>query len=164
MPAIARELQVDAIIEGSVVRASDTVRITAKLIRGATGEIIWAQSFERDLRDVLALQREVARTIISKVDITLTPQEQARLASARPVDPEVHRQVLLGRHHAAKATEEGLRKAIQYFEAAIAKDPANALAHAGLAEAYTALSGFYIAPARSDAEGEAGRRNRAPAG
>ena len=122
------------------------VRITAKLIRGVTGEIIWAQSFERDLRDVLALQSEVARTITSKVDITLTPQEQARLASARPVDPEVHRQVLLGRHHAAKATEEGLRKAVQYFDVAIAKDPANALAHAGLAEAYTELSGFYVDP------------------
>ena len=146
MPTIARELQVDAIIEGSVVRAGDKVRITAKLIRGTTGEIIWAQSFERDLRDVLALQSEVARTITSEVDITLTPQEQARLASARPVDPEVHRQVLLGRHHAAKATEEGLRKAVQYFDAAIAKDPANALAHAGLAEAYTGLSGFYLDP------------------
>ena len=83
--------------------------------RGATGEVIWAQSFERDLRDVLALQSEVARAITSKVDITLTPQEQARLASARPVDPEVHRQVLLGRHHAAKATEEGLRKGHSVF-------------------------------------------------
>ena len=83
---------------------------------------------------------------VSKVDITQTPQEQARLASARPVDPEVHRQVLLGRHHAAKATEEGLRKAIEYFDGAIAKDPANAFAHAGLAEAYTELSGFYLDP------------------
>jgi len=146
VPTIARELQVDAIIEGSVVQASDQVRITAKLIRGVTGEIIWAQSFTRDQRDVLALQREVARTITSKVDITLTPQEQARLASARPVDPEVHRQVLLGRHHAAKATEEGLRRAIQYFDAGIAKDPANALAHASLAEAYMGLSGFYVDP------------------
>ena len=145
-PAVARELRVDAIIEGSVVRANDKVRITAKLIRGVTGEIIWAQSFERDLRDVLVLQREVARAITAKVDITLTPQEQARLASARTVDPEIYRQVLLGRHHAAKATDEGLRKAIQYFDVAIAKDPASALAHAGLAEAYTALSGFYIDP------------------
>jgi len=146
VPTIARELQVDAIIEGSVVQAGDQVRITAKLIRGVTGEIIWAQSFERDLRDVLTLQREVARTISSKVDIALTPQEQARLASARPVDPEVHRQVLLGRHHAAKATEEGLRKAIQYFDVGIATDPANALAHASLAEAYMGLSGFYVDP------------------
>ena len=95
---------------------------------------------------MLALQREVARTITSEVDITLTPQEQARLASARPVNPEVHLQVLLGRYHVAKATEEGLRKAIQYFDAAIAEDPANAMAHAGLAEAYAALSGFYVHP------------------
>ena len=146
VPTIARELQVDAIIEGSVVQASDAVRITAKLIRGVTGEIIWAQSFERNLRDVLALQREVARTITSKVDIALTPQEQARLATARPVDPEVHRQVLLGRHHAAKATEEGLRTAIQYYNVAIAKDPAYALSHAGLAEAYMGLAGFYVDP------------------
>jgi len=146
VPTIARELQVDAIVEGSVVQAGNQVRITAKLIRGITGEIIWTQSFKRDLRDVLALQREVARTITSKAGITLTLQEQAHLASARPIDPEVHRQVLLGRHHAAKATEEGLRKGIQYFDDGISKDPANALAHAGLAEAYMGLSGFYVAP------------------
>ena len=146
VPTIARELGVDAIIEGSVVRAGDTARITAKLIRGTSGEIIWAESYERDLREVLALQRELARTIISKVDITLTPQDQARLASARPVNPEVHLQVLLGRYHVAKATEDGVRKAIQYFGTAIAGDPASAMAHAGLAEAYAALSGFYVHP------------------
>ena len=143
---IASELGVDAIIEGTVVRAGDTVRTTAKLIRGVSGEIIWTGSYERDLSEVLALQRELARTIIRAVDITLTPQDQARLASARPVNPEVHLQVLLGRYHAAKATQEGVRKAIQYFSTAIAGDPANALAHAGLAEAYAALSGFYAHP------------------
>jgi serine/threonine-protein kinase len=146
VPAIVRELGVDAIIEGSVARAGDQVRITAKLIRGVTGDIIWARSYERNLRDVLALQSEVARTITGEVGITLTPQEQARLASAPPVDPEVHLQVLLGRYHVAKATEEGLRKAIEYFDAAIARDPANAMAHAGLAEAYAGLSGFYVHP------------------
>jgi serine/threonine-protein kinase len=146
VPTIARELGVDAIIEGSVVRAGGTVRITAKLIRGASGEIIWAESYERDLREVLALQRELARTIISEVDITLTSQDQARMASARPVNPEVHLQVLLGRYHVAKANEESVRKAIQYFGTAIAADPANAMAHAGLAEAYAAASGFYVHP------------------
>jgi len=146
IPVIARELQVDAIIEGSVVGGRGQVRITAKLISGATGAIIWAQSFERDVRDVLVLQREVARALTSKVDVTLTPQEQARLASARRVDPDVQRQVLLGRHHTAKATEDGLRKAVQYFNAAIAKDPSSAPAHAGLAQAYTELAGFYVDP------------------
>jgi hypothetical protein len=102
------------------VHEGEKVRITAKLIRGAGGEIIWAQSYERDLRDVLALQNEVARAIASEVDITLSPQEEARMAGARRVDPEVHLQVLLGRHHAARATEEGFRKALQYFDAAIA--------------------------------------------
>ena len=146
VPTIARELGVDAIVEGSVVRAGDTARITVKLIRGASGEIIWAESSERDLRDVMTLQRELARTIISKVGISLTPQDQERLASARPVNPEVHLQVLLGRYHVAKATEDGVRKAIQYFGTAITVDPASAMAHAGLAEAYTALSGFYVHP------------------
>ena len=146
VPVIARELQVDAIIEGSVARAGGKVQITTTLIRGATGAVIWAQKFERDAGDVLTLQREVVETITSKVDITLTPLQQTRIASARPIDPERDFEVLLGRHHAAKATEEGLRKAVQYFDAAIAKDPANAWAHAGLAEAYTGLAGFYMDP------------------
>jgi eukaryotic-like serine/threonine-protein kinase len=145
-PVIAQELGVDAIIEASLVRGPDQVRITAKLIRGATGDVIWTQSFDSELRDAQALPNEVARTITRKVNITPTPQEQARLASARPVDPDVHRQVLLGRHHAARGSEEGLKKAVEYFDAAIVKDPANAFAHAGLAEAYTELSGFYLDP------------------
>ena len=164
VPTIARELGVDAIIEGSVVRAGDTVRITAKLIRGASGEIIWAESYERDLREVLALQRELARTIISEVDITLTPQDQARLASARPVNPEVHLQVLLGRYHVAKATEEGVRKAIQYFGTAIAGDPANAHGPCRSGRSLRGVVGFLRAPARNHAESEAGRRNRASPG
>jgi tetratricopeptide (TPR) repeat protein len=146
VPTIVRELGVDAVIEGSVVRDDDRVRITATLIRGATGDILWTQSYERGLRDVLVLQREVARTVSNEVGVTLSPQEEAGLASVRAVDPEVHQQVLLGRYQAAKGTEEGLLKAIQYFEVAIAKDPANALAHAGVAEAYAALNGFYMDP------------------
>jgi serine/threonine-protein kinase len=141
---IARELQVDAIVEGSVVRGSEKIRIAAKLIRGATGEVIWAQRFERALGDAVALQNELARTITSYVDTTL--QQRAGLLSDRPVDPEVHRQVLLGRHHAAKTTEEGLRTAVQHFNVAIAKDPGMALAHAGLAQAYTELAGYYMDP------------------
>ncbi len=97
------------------------------------------------MRDLLALQGRVARTISGEVGITLTPQEEARLA-ARAIDPEMHLQVMLGRHHLAKANEEGLRRAVQYFEAAITSDQENALAHAGLAEAYSALNGFYMDP------------------
>ena len=146
LATIAQELRVDAMIEGSVLRSGNAVRITVKLIRADTAEVIWAQSYERATRDLLALQENVARAISSEVGITLTPQERERLASARPVDPDVHFQILLGRHHAAKATEEGLRKAVQYFDTAIAKDPMNAMAHAGLADAYTGLNGFYMDP------------------
>jgi TolB-like protein/tetratricopeptide (TPR) repeat protein len=144
---IARELNVDAVIEGSVVRVGDSVRITAKLIRAATEDTLWARSYERDLRDVLGLQKEVARSIASEVDITLTPHEQTRLAGARPVDPEVHRLVLLGRFHLNNnLTEESLKKALEYFEAAIAKDPGYAAAHVGVAEAYTNLASWFIPP------------------
>ena len=146
VPMIAKELNIDAIIEGTVVEAGGVARITAKLIRGSTGEILWAQSFERDLSDVLALQSDVARTIARRVGLTLTDQEKARSGNASRVDPAVQRQVLLARHHAAKGTEEGLRKAVDFFKAAIAGDPAHAAAHAGLAEAYTELAGFYIDP------------------
>jgi serine/threonine-protein kinase len=146
IPTIARELGVDGIIEGSIVRSTDKARITAKLIDGSSGAVLWVQAFERDLRDVLALQREVARALASKVDISLTPPEQARLARAPSVDPEVHRLVLLGRHHTARATEEDLRKAVQSFDLAIARDASNAMAHAGLAEAYMGLSGYYVPP------------------
>jgi serine/threonine protein kinase/TolB-like protein/tetratricopeptide (TPR) repeat protein len=146
VPMIAKELNIDAIIEGTVAEAGGVVRITAKLIRGSTGEILWAQNFERDLSDVLALQSDVARSIAGKVGLTLTDQEKARSGNASRVDPAVQRQVLLARHHAAKGTEEGLRKAVDFFKAAIAGDPAHAAAHAGLAEAYTELAGFYIDP------------------
>jgi len=148
-PVIAQELQVDAIIEASVVRERDQARITAKLIRGATGDVMWAESYERNLRDVLALQSEIARAVTSQVNITLTPQDQARLGSARQVDPQVHREVMLGRHHAARATEDGLRRGIEHFDRAISLDPVNARAHAGLAEAYTSLSSFYVHPQES---------------
>ena len=148
VPVIARELRVDAIIEGTVLEADSRLRITAKLISGVTGEIIWSRGFERDFRDVLALQREVARSITSSVGRTVTGQHPAP-ASVRAIDPAVHRQVLLGRHHAAKGTEEGLSKAVEFFNAAIARDPANAYAHAGLAETYTELSGYYMDPRRA---------------
>jgi tetratricopeptide (TPR) repeat protein len=107
---------------------------------------MWAQSFERPRRHVLALQSAVAQAVTSTVHVASTAREQARLASAPAVDPEVHRAVLLGRHHTDKGTEEGFRRAVQHFETAIAREPDNALAHAGLAEAYTELSGFYVDP------------------
>ena len=136
---IARELNVDGFVEGSVMRAGDRVRITAQLIHAATDHHIWAKSYDRDLSDVLALQSEVARAIADEVQAKLTPQERARLARSRPVNPAAHEAYLKGRYYWARATEEGVRASIQYFEEAIAKDPRYAPAHAGLSDAYNQL-------------------------
>ena len=144
---IARELKVDGIVEGSVVRVGDKVRITAKLVRATRNEEnLWAQSYERDLHDVLALQGEVARAIAAEIDISLTPQEEARLATARRIDPGAHQLFLLGRHHFNRGIEEGLRKAVSYFEQAIGRDSAYAEAYAGLAETYNTLASNYDRP------------------
>jgi serine/threonine-protein kinase len=140
LPEIARELNVDGLVEGSVMRAGDRVRITAQLIHAATDQHIWAKSYERDLSDVLALQSEVARAIAEEVQAKLTPQERARLARAGRVNPAAHEAYLKGRYYWARATEEAVRKSIEYFEEAIAKDPRYALAHAGLADAYNQLA------------------------
>ena len=139
LPEIARELNVDGLVEGSVLRAGDRVRITAQLIHAATDLHIWAKSYERDLSDVLALQSEVARAIAEEVQAKLTPQERARLARTRPVNPAAHEAYLKGRYYWARATEESVRKSIEYFEEAVRKDSSYALAHAGLSEAYNQL-------------------------
>ena len=140
LPEIARELNVDAVVEGAVLRSGDRVRITAQLVQAASERHLWAESYDRDLRDVLALQDEVARNIANEIKIKLTPQEQARLASGRPVDPEAHEAYLRGRYEWNKWTEEGLKKSAEYFEQAIQKDPAYAQAWAGLSDTYQFLS------------------------
>ena len=144
--AMVRELNVDAFVEGSIARSGEKVRITAKLISAATEDTLWAQSYERDLRDILAVQSAVARSIASEVGVTLTSQEQARLARARVVDPDAHQQFLLGLFHLNKGTEEGMKKAIEHFDLSIAKDPGNAPAFVGKAEAYVTLGTWFMAP------------------
>jgi serine/threonine protein kinase/Flp pilus assembly protein TadD len=142
LPQIARELGVDGIVEGSVLRVGDRVRITAQLIQAEQERHLWAESYERDLRDVLALQGEVARAIAGEIKVRLTPQEQTRLASARPVNPDAHEAYLKARYYWNLRTEEGLKKGIEYFQQAIEKDPGYALAYAGLADSYSVL-GFW---------------------
>jgi serine/threonine protein kinase/tetratricopeptide (TPR) repeat protein len=136
LPQIARELNVDAVIEGSVLRSAGRVRITAQLIHGATDKHLWAKSYERDLRDVLALQGEVASTIANEIRIAVTPQERARLTSAPPVIPAAYEAYLKGRYHLNEGTEHDSRKARQYFEQAAQIDPNYASAYAGLADYY----------------------------
>ncbi len=147
LPEVARALHVDAVVEGSVLRSGERVRITAQLIQARTDRHLWAKTYERDLRDVLALQSEVASAIAQEVKVKLTPQEQVRMASSRPVDREAYEAYLKGSYFWNKRTPEGLTKATEFFQQAIEKDPGYALAYAGLAESYFALS-FYgdVAP------------------
>jgi TolB-like protein/Tfp pilus assembly protein PilF len=140
---IARALKVAAVVEGSVMRSEDRVRITARLIQAATGKLLWSESYERSLRDVLALQSEVALAIAKEVQVSLTPQERARLGGPRPVDPEAHAAYLRGRFEWNRSTGEGFRNAISHFEHAIEIDTQFAPAYAGLADAYAQLSSSY---------------------
>jgi len=146
VPEIGRELNVDAVLEGSVQRSGQRVRITAQLVGARTDQHIWAKSYERDLKDVLSLQSEVAEAVAREVQAAVTPQEQARLASARPVDPQVHELYLRGRQHVNMGVEKELREGIRLFEQALAKDPHDARSWAGLADAWTGLSDFYLPP------------------
>ncbi len=148
MPQIARELGVDGLIEGSVVREGDQVRVTVQLIHGPTDKHLWAESYQREMRGILALQSEVARAIASEIRIAVTPPEQARLTSARPVNSEAHEAYLKGRYHWNKRTREGFEKGIEYFEQAIEKDPNYALAYAGLADSYINLGAWGHVPPR----------------
>ena len=141
---IAQALGVDGVIEGSVFRAGDRVRITAQLIHAATDRHLWAESYERDLSDVMALQGEVSRAIAGEVKAALTPQEQARLANTRPVNPDAHEAYLKGRYYWNLRTEEGLKKSIEYFQQAIEKDPSYALAYAGLAGSYGVMATWNV--------------------
>jgi TolB-like protein/DNA-binding winged helix-turn-helix (wHTH) protein/Flp pilus assembly protein TadD len=137
---IARDLNVDGVVEGTVSRSGDRVRITAQLIRVKPEKHLWAETYERDLRDVLALQQDVARDIAREIRIKLTPQEQAHLPSTRPVNPEAQEAYLRGVYFWNKRTEPDLEKSIEYFNLALRKDPSYALSYAGLANSYNMLA------------------------
>jgi len=135
LPEIGKQLHVDAIVEGSVMRSNDRVRITARLVQASNGDLLWAQSYDRNLKDVLGLQEDVARAVASEVRVTLTPDEQARLATAQAVNPKAHDDYLEG-SYLDKGTSSQQRKALEYFEDAIRIDPNYAAAYAGLADYY----------------------------
>lgn len=134
---IAGDLQVDALVEGTVARSGDRVRITANLIQASPEKHLWADSFERDLRDVLAMQDDVSRAIANGIRVRLTRQEQARLASGRPVNPQAYEAYLEGRYFWEKLWPLGGQKAGEYFGLAIEKDPTWALPYSGLADSYS---------------------------
>ena len=148
LPEIAKELNVDAVVEGSVLRSGDRVRITARLVDAPTDHNLWGETYERDIADILSLQREVARAITLGVRVTVTPQEQARLEKPGRVDPRAYEAYLRGRFAWQTMTTDGLRKGIESMKAAIAIDPTYARAYEGLAYCWWILgsAGFEVAP------------------
>jgi TolB-like protein/tetratricopeptide (TPR) repeat protein len=151
---IARELNVDAVLEGTVIRSGERVRVTVHLNRASPAGQLWASAYDRSVRDILDLQNEIARTVTDEIQVKLTPQEHARLASPRPVNPEAYTAYLRGRTVLAggvgslsklagkrqyQYTDQDVQTAIAYFKSAIDKDPAYAQAYAGLADAYIHL-------------------------
>ena len=139
IPEIARELGVDAVVEGSVMKEGDRIRVTAQLIRGTTDTHFWSETFDRQMSDALTLQSELAQSIAEKVEVTVTGQEHQRLSAARPVAPEVYESYLKGRFALRQGNREGLQQSIPYFEGALNRDKTFAPAFLGLAEAYTGL-------------------------
>ncbi len=156
MPQISRELEVDGVIEGSVAREGDQVRITVQLIHGPTDKHLWAESYQRELHGILALQSEVAQAIAREVKIAVTPAEAKRLAHTRPVNPAAYEAYVLGRHHWNQRTMHGYKQAVEAFRKAIEQDPGYAPAYAGLADTYMSWAeqgGLPQKEARSLAEG-----------
>ena len=136
---IALELGVDAVVAGSVQREANQVRITAQLIDAATDRNLWANTFQRELKGVLELQSEVARSIAETIAVQVSPGEEARLATTRDVDPATYEAYLRGMHHLKKGSREGFEKGMEYLHEAVDIDPADPLAHAGLATGYVTL-------------------------
>jgi len=145
LPQIARELNVDAVVEGTVLRSGDQVRITAQLIEASTDKHIWSQSYEGELRDTLALQNRVASAIADQIRINLTPREQAALKNVKVVNPDAYESYLKGRYFWNKRTADGLKVALAYFKQAIEEDPKYAQAYSGLADTYALLGDWQYA-------------------
>jgi TolB-like protein len=139
LPEIGRELRAANIVEGSVFRSGDRVRITVQLIDALTDEHLWAENYERDLKNVLSLQSEVALAIAERIRVKLTPDEELRLTSARQVNPETYRAYLRGIYYLNQFTPEGFAKGIAYLHEAVEKDPGDPLAYAALARGYSLI-------------------------
>jgi TolB-like protein/Tfp pilus assembly protein PilF len=158
---IARDLNVDGVVEGTVLRAGNRVRITAELVQVSTDRQIWAESYESPGGDILTLQGQVASAIVNQISVQVTPEDQKRLAgSPLPVNPEAYEDYLKGRYYWNKRSDEGISKAIEYFESATKKDPDYALGYAGLADCYSVVGSTIVG---TMAPAEAGQKAKAAA-
>jgi adenylate cyclase len=143
---IGKELGADALIEGTVVRSRNSVRITVQLINPSTDQHLWAEEYQRDVQDVLALQAEVAKAITTEVQVKLTPQQQMSFATTQQVDPQAHDAYLRGLYLFRKGEPKSIEKAIGYFEQAITRNPNDPLVYAALSDAYASLTPHARAP------------------
>jgi TolB-like protein/DNA-binding winged helix-turn-helix (wHTH) protein len=146
VPEIAKALRVDAIVEGSVIRGGNRIRVHAQLIRAATDEHFWSEAYDREFRDVLTLQSEVAQTVAQQIQLQLTPEQQAQLRSTPPVNPDAYEAYLKGRFYEGLSTRATLKQAQGYYEEAARKDPTFALAYVGLADCYLDLGAYRLVP------------------
>jgi hypothetical protein len=138
LPRIAAQLGVAKLLEGSIYRVDDQIRITVNLMDARADEHIWSHTFENEVKDVMVLQSEVAQAIAEQVEVTITPNEQAQLKSAKPVNPAAYEVFLKGQFHVERYTPQDMRLAAHYFQKAVEYDPNYALAHWGLSK----LCGF----------------------
>jgi len=145
LPQIGRDLQVDAVVEGTVARGENRVRITAQLVEASSDQHLWARTYERDLKNVLALQDEIAQDIAEQIRVKLTPKERGLLIQVHAIDPEAYDAYLRGRYWWSKSGAETW-KGLDYFQKAIAKDPSYALAYSGVADSYVALGFGFLSP------------------
>ena len=149
LPEIARELNVDGVVEGSVLRSGNHVRITVQLLDANADQHLWAESYEREITDVLEVQNNVAIDIASQIRVKLTATEQVRLIDSRKVDLEAREDYLKGRYYWNKRTQDDLNKAFDYFSRSISRDPSYALPYSGLADYYLLISFFGVPPSES---------------
>ena len=149
LPEIARQLGVDALVEGSVIREHNRIRVHAQLIRAATDEHLWSESYDRELGDVLALESDVAESIVQKIDISVSGQERSRVVTAHHISPEVYESYLRGQFALNKGTRPGVEEGVHYFEQALNADPNFGPAYVAQAEAYLTLGQIFVgAPPR----------------
>jgi serine/threonine-protein kinase len=144
LPEIGRELNVDGIVEGSVQRAGDRVRISAQLVEAATDQHVWAESYERNFEDIFALQSEVAKAIAEEIQVTLSPEEETRLTTTRQIDPAAHEAYLKGRFFWNKRESEAVQRGLELFQQALEIDPSYAMAWVGVADSHIVASGDYL--------------------
>lgn len=147
LPVIARELNVDAVVEASALKIGGRVQIRTRLIQAATEQNLWAQSYEREISDILIMQSEMARAIAREVKIKLTPQEETRFASSGSINPEAYEAYLKGQFHWYKLTSKDLETSLRYFQLALEKDPDSALAYAGIANVWSGQMAMGFVPA-----------------